>query len=263
MIYLYIKTCNHCGLKYLGKTIKDPFKYKGSGTYWKRHIKKYGYDVTTDIVFETKDKEELKNIGIYFSYLYNVIKSDEWANLKEEAGDGAGKGFIHSEETKLKQAEKAKGNKRGLGTKRSLETKEKISKKAIGNTNFLGKHHSEETKIKQTKVKSKTWKVTSPFGEEKIIINLKMFCEKNNLSYTHMATRKYGSKGWRAVNIELKQTKKRKTERKARSWKIISPSNEEFVIVNLEQYCKENNLHSGHIAGKYGYKGWKATKILD
>ena len=36
------------------------------------------------------------------------IKQYEWANLKEEAGDGAGKGFIHSEETKLKQSISAK-----------------------------------------------------------------------------------------------------------------------------------------------------------
>jgi len=48
--YLYIKTHNITGLKYLGYTKrKDPYKYKGSGDYWTKHINKHGYDVTTEI----------------------------------------------------------------------------------------------------------------------------------------------------------------------------------------------------------------------
>ena len=43
MFYLYIKTHSKTGLKYLGYTQKkDPFSYTGSGTYWKRHLKKHG-----------------------------------------------------------------------------------------------------------------------------------------------------------------------------------------------------------------------------
>ena len=88
MIYLYIKTHNITGLKYLGKTIKNPFKYRGSGKYWLRHLNKHGENLSTEIIFETENEEELKNTGIYFSKLYNVVESEEWANLKEEAGDG-------------------------------------------------------------------------------------------------------------------------------------------------------------------------------
>ena len=46
MIYLYIKE-SPLGLKYLGKTEKDPFKYIGSGLYWKKHLKKhkFTYDI--------------------------------------------------------------------------------------------------------------------------------------------------------------------------------------------------------------------------
>lgn len=41
MIYLYVKTHNITGLKYLGKTNnKDPHSYKGSGKYWILHCKK-------------------------------------------------------------------------------------------------------------------------------------------------------------------------------------------------------------------------------
>jgi len=88
-IYLYVKTHNKTGLKYLGKTIsKDPIKYKGSGLYWRNHITKHGYDVTTEIIKECKDNDELKFWGQYYSDLWNIVESKDWANLKTECGDG-------------------------------------------------------------------------------------------------------------------------------------------------------------------------------
>ena len=56
MIYLYLKTHNLTGLKYLGKTIKDPYEYSGSGIVWTRHLKSHGNDVTTEILFATNNK---------------------------------------------------------------------------------------------------------------------------------------------------------------------------------------------------------------
>jgi len=88
MIKLYLKTHNITGMKYLGKTIRDPLKYKGSGKYWVRHISKYGYDVTTDILFETDDKNLLKEKGIYYSKLWNIVDNPGFANLRNEEGDG-------------------------------------------------------------------------------------------------------------------------------------------------------------------------------
>lgn len=88
MIYLYLKTHNVTGLKYLGKTIRDPFTYKGSGKHWKRHIRKHGYDVTTEILFQTEDKEELKRIGLEYSEKWKVVESEEFANFIPEIGDG-------------------------------------------------------------------------------------------------------------------------------------------------------------------------------
>jgi len=46
--YLYIKKHNVTGLKYFGKTVRDPLKYKGSGQYWLTHLKQHGNDVTTE-----------------------------------------------------------------------------------------------------------------------------------------------------------------------------------------------------------------------
>ena len=88
MIYLYLKTHNKTGLKYLGKTTLDPFVYKGSGVYWKRHIAKHGYDVTTEILLESDSIEEIKAEGTRLSEEWNIVESDAFANLMEENGIG-------------------------------------------------------------------------------------------------------------------------------------------------------------------------------
>jgi hypothetical protein len=87
-IHLYKKTHRKTGLNYLGKTTQDPLKYKGSGTIWVRHIKKHGNDVDTIILKECSTNEEVKTWGLYYSNLWNVVDSKEWANIKPEAGEG-------------------------------------------------------------------------------------------------------------------------------------------------------------------------------
>lgn len=86
--YLYTKTHLKTGLKYLGYTKNDPHEYKGSGHYWLLHIEKHGYDVWTNVIFQTEIKSEIKEMGLYYSRLWNVVESDEWANLIEENGSG-------------------------------------------------------------------------------------------------------------------------------------------------------------------------------
>jgi hypothetical protein len=106
-IYLYLKTHNKTGLKYLGKTTKDPFLYKGSGSVWKHHIAKHGYDVSTEILFESTSKEEFKEVAIKFSKLHNIVESSEFANLTTEEGQG-GATWInrkHTEESKRKMSQ--------------------------------------------------------------------------------------------------------------------------------------------------------------
>ena len=86
--YLYKKTHRKTGLKYLGKTVRNPYSYQGSGTRWANHIKIHGYDVDTEILLETTSKEELKAKGLYYSDLWQVVDSNDWANLRPESGDG-------------------------------------------------------------------------------------------------------------------------------------------------------------------------------
>jgi hypothetical protein len=89
MFYLYVKTHSITGLKYLGYTSsKNPYKYSGSGTYWNSHLKKHGYTWTTEILKECSSKEEIKNWGQYYSNLWKIVISNEWANLIEEKASG-------------------------------------------------------------------------------------------------------------------------------------------------------------------------------
>jgi len=100
-IYLYVKTHQTTGLKYLGKTIRDPKTYQGSGLYWKRHLKEHGTNIDTQILLATDNEDEFKKTAIFFSKLFNIVESKEWANFREETGHGgfsresALKGYIN------------------------------------------------------------------------------------------------------------------------------------------------------------------------
>jgi hypothetical protein len=94
IIYLYKKTHNKTGFKYLGKTTsKDPHKYQGSGHIWKKHLRKHGYDVTTEILKECNTKEEIRHWGKHYSNLWSVVESPDWANMRPEEGDGGATTF--------------------------------------------------------------------------------------------------------------------------------------------------------------------------
>ena len=171
-IYLYLKTHRVTGLKYLGKTKMDPYKYKGSGTDWKNHLWVYGNDVVTEVIRECATSKELSKWGRYYSVIFDVVNSPEFLNRIPETGGGGepseehkrklsealkgkNKGKKHSEEAKRKMSESSKGKNKGK--KHSEEAKRKISEAKKGNKYFLGKKHSEETKrkISESEKKSK------------------------------------------------------------------------------------------------------------
>lgn len=166
--WLYIKKHNKTGLLYFGRTMEpDPVKYKGSGTYWRRHIKIHGNDVSTIWSHLYTNRDDIMEDAIAFSISHDIVNSRKWANLTLEDGiNGSVKGRktkpcsdetknkisialknsvlprgmhgkAHSGETKkrIREAIVAKGS-------RSLETKEKIR---LANK---GKTLSEETRTK-------------------------------------------------------------------------------------------------------------------
>jgi hypothetical protein len=174
--YLYIKT-SPFGLKYLGKTTKNPFTYLGSGKIWKRHIAKHSLtfeNIETEVVFETDDINQLIKKGIELSLLYNIVESKEWANLREERGDGGDtskfidfsnpifhnperskhlNSFIDEEDKKQKLKERAskidyKNPERIRKIKENTDWEEK-EKKRLENTDystFLWKTHEKNKK---------------------------------------------------------------------------------------------------------------------
>jgi hypothetical protein len=122
MFYLYKKTHTITGLKYLGYTKKDPHKYMGSGVRWTKHIGKHGNHVATEILCECDTKSEVKDKGRYYSILWNVAESDDWANLKMEEGDGGDMSF----------------STKWISSRKSPRLKQIWSEKAKGNTNVRG-----------------------------------------------------------------------------------------------------------------------------
>lgn len=141
MIYLYLKTHNISGLKYLGQTKHNPFRYSGSGVVWKKHLMKYGADITTEILAECESQEEIRDIGMYYSDKWDIINNPEFANLQEESGQGATPNKPLSEEHKraisegIRNSEKYRNRKFGLkgelnpmyGVSRPGHTAKKVS----------------------------------------------------------------------------------------------------------------------------------------
>jgi hypothetical protein len=143
-IYLCVKTHSLTGLKYLCQTKRDPFKYNGSGKYWKLHLKKHGNLHHTTIIKECNSKEELKHWGIHYSTLWDVVNSDEWANLKPEEGDGGDPG--------------PEGRKKLSTTSCSTRRPESISKRSGDN------HYS-----KRNGYICKTFGMNNPMRDPKVI----------------------------------------------------------------------------------------------
>jgi hypothetical protein len=128
-IYLYVKTHNKTGLKYLGKTTeKDPHTYPGSGADWKSHLREYGIDYTTEIIRECQSNQELNEWGRYYSNLWNVVDSIEWANRIPETGGGGN----HTEERKELFRQQQLGRKK---PPRNPQHTEKIAVQARGKPN--------------------------------------------------------------------------------------------------------------------------------
>jgi hypothetical protein len=144
-MYLYVKT-HATGLKYLGKTVGDPYKYKGSGTYWLRHLSKYGEEHTTEILLETDDKELFKEKALYYSKLYNVVESKEWANIVPEQGDGGDTSMSPAYQEAMKVRDRSGEKNPFYGKKHTEEYKRKMSKTKIGHGLGIPKNHGDKIK---------------------------------------------------------------------------------------------------------------------
>jgi hypothetical protein len=159
-IYLYVKTHNKTGLKYLGKTTKDPHTYLGSGVDWKLHLKEHGEEHSTEIIRECQSNQELNEWGRYYSNLWNVADSLEWANRIPETGGGGN----HTEERKelfrqqqlgRKKPPRTDEHKKKLGDSLRNRIRPELSAKLTG-------RKLSDTHIKNTSAGVKKWYQSNP-----------------------------------------------------------------------------------------------------
>lgn len=242
--YLYVKTHNQTGLKYLGQTSSsDPHKYRGSGTRWLKHIKKHGNDVTTEILVETNDKAIIREKGIEYSNIFNVVESPEWANLKIEEGDGGWGDWNNTEKAQIarsKGGQKSGGLKSTSFKKGDTRVKElsikanNIKKEKIKNN--LDVYVESYKKVsdyqkKNNSMKNKCWCVPEKLLDTTKFNTLKQVFECNNIPT-----------GWIKI-IEAKDRLKRKSGVYGKFW-IYNP------------ITKENKYIEGEIPEGW-YKGRK------
>jgi hypothetical protein len=179
-IYLLIKEHKNTGLKYLCKHVASSFseceKYKGSGVYWKKHLAKHGNDVSTTCLFVTENKQEFKKIATKYSKEYDVVNSNQWANLCNEEGQGGNTIVDKKAHGKLMQQihekkevkEKVIKNLSGmrswvqpLAAKAAKEKLTGVSKTEQHKENMRGKRpHVNQTGGKNNNAK----KIKTPFG---------------------------------------------------------------------------------------------------
>jgi len=164
MIYLYIKTHRTTGLKYLGKTSRlDPYFYPGSGKRWRAHLDKHGYEFDTEILLESEDPAKIKEAGLHYSNMWNIVEDPNWANLKPESGDGGP--FNHTDEAKVKIGNASRGKPnpyKGMlyediqkDPAKVAERKENHKQWMKENNPYRGKKHSDQVKEKMKNSASK------------------------------------------------------------------------------------------------------------
>lgn len=198
-VVIYVKQHLSTGLLYLGKTSKDPYKYKGSGTYWKRHCNTYGSDkihtVWVSPQFE-HDDPQLHQFAMEISTRLGVTQSKLWANLIDEKGTEGGVTREHlSAEviTKLQNASRRKAADPEFRQKLSNALKGKPKSEEF-KAKVRGKPKSVEhrqklsmTKQRENSPFAKTYTFIDPIGNEHCVKgSFNDFCKTHNLSWAVM-----------------------------------------------------------------------------
>lgn len=87
MVHICKKTHKETGLIYICKTQQDPFRYEGSGTMWKQHLKKYGKEHDTEVLFSSKNIDAVRQFCLdYAKTNPEYWKKEEYANMVLESG---------------------------------------------------------------------------------------------------------------------------------------------------------------------------------
>jgi group I intron endonuclease len=166
-----------------------------------------------------------------------------------------------------------------IGRKASPETRAKMSAALMGHS------VSPETRAKIAEKNGGSYIVTSPDSTQMHITNLKGFCRENGLTHSAMIAvangKQFHHKGWgcaytstpeKSFRLRVPRTYSPATRTKigaafAKAYIVTSPIGERFTIVNLSEFCRDNDLHrTGMVLVANGkrthYKGWKCEHAL-
>lgn len=264
---IMIKQHNVTGLKYLCITKKDDYaKYHGSGSYWTKHIKKHGFDVTTTVLDETDDLNELQRLGEYYSKKYNVVENPEFANLIPE------RGYAYPNDDpfyKYNKKDKAELYKQIAETNRKLWSDKS----------------SEEIEEHSLKMK-KVWSDMSDEDYDLVCSKLKSLWDNENndpIGMDHVGIG-YGEKRRKNYSIKMKDVRKNKSDSELKEWnsniakgrlamsveakerrkeKILDfwDANEELKQFNNKKMSEERQGIDNPYAKVVEYKGIKYTKM--
>ena len=153
MIGIY-KITNPKGKIYIGQTIdfdRRVYQYKMLNCKEQpklyNSLKKYGYDNHVVELIHQCQETNLTILERYYQELYKTVENDNLNCFLVTTKDKTGR---HTEETKRKMSESAKGKKK---------TAEHIAKLPQNQKGYKGKKRSEETKLKQSLNNGKARKV--------------------------------------------------------------------------------------------------------
>ena len=179
-----IKTHNVTGLKYLCKTERTGKafdSYLGSGNMWRKHIKKHGKNVSTEILFETDNLLEFSTFALAKSIEFNIVESNDWANLVYETGQGGMNGASETTRAKISAIHKGIPKSEEQRLKMSIASKgrPKSTEHALKNGR-KGKKHSPEFGRKISA--ANTGRIVSEATKEKLRNKIKSEEEKARIS---------------------------------------------------------------------------------
>lgn len=240
--YLYIKTHNVTGLKYFGKTTsKDPHRYKGSGHIWTPHIKKHGYDVTTEILGYFTDQDICVSVALDFSEKNNIVDSKEWANLMLE--NGVCGGDVMSGKTIEDRILTVAKRKQTIASKTQDEITQ-WNKKNSDNIKKFIRENPEVRKESAKKILEKRKANGQPWHSEETIQKIK----QNNKAGTPEVRQKLREANLGKKNPEHSQRMKLKTgldNKNTRLFEVTTPGGQIQTVIGcgkLREFCSTNSI---------------------
>jgi len=181
--FILLKCHKTTGLKYLCYhygTHDSYHSYLGSGVYWKCHLNKHGRDIFTEIIAECSSREEARDIGLKYSIDYDIVKSNEYANLMvEDARSSFSEDGTCNKERIKKSHESRAVRRKTIGlTDAEIENHKRLANLSKNTSKTLKYYDSLERRKSRYKESNYTEKEQKRIESERARKKLKKFTER-------------------------------------------------------------------------------------